>query len=155
MKRKKKSQRSNIKNASIKKHYNSKIRQEYLDADYLDKLDNKIKSCKLPDGTKVTELEYYALFMKEWNNAEVGKQSKAKKNKFHRTAKDVKSCTDRNNARNRDQYGRAKAMNAMQPLEHELLKNFMENKRQANPESIEDALIDIIDLSKERDDTTD
>jgi len=100
--------RKNVKHASLKKRYNSRIRQEYLDMDYIDQLDDTKKNCELPDGTMVTEMEYMSLFMKEWNNASIAEDSvkdktdeAAKENKFHRTSKEAKTCTDRNNERNR------------------------------------------------------
>lgn len=148
MKKEKKSIRSKIKNASLKKQYNSRIRQEYLDLDYIHKLNDTKKTCQLPDGTKVTELEYMAIFMKEWNSGGVGKQKEAKKNKLHRTAKDVKTCTDRTNARNRDQYGQAKAQNLVVKMEYETLKTHMEKAKAITENYVEDAMIEMLDQSK-------
>lgn len=146
---KRKPRRHSVKNPSLKKNYNSKIRQEYLDLDYVHKLDDKKKSCRLPDGTMVTELEYMAIFMKEWNSAGVGKQSEAENNKFHRTAKEVKECTDRNNHRNADEYGRAKAQGLVHKQDYETLKEFIEKTQPINPNSTEDSLIEFLDSAKE------
>jgi len=153
-KMKKKSRRSGVKNASLKKAYNSRIRQEYIDMDYIDKLDDTKKNCKLPDGTMVTELEYIAIFMKEWNSGGVGKQKEAKKNKFHRTAKEVKACTDRTNMRNRDQYGMAKAQNMVFKNDYEFLKEFIEKEKVVSSNYVEDALIDVLDQSEKPCDST-
>ena len=148
MKNEKKTRRSKIKNASLQKRYNSRIRQEYLDLDYLDQLNDKDKNCKLPDGTLVTELEYMSLFMKEWNNAGVAKQSEAQINKFHRTAKEAKDCTDRNNARNRDEYGIAKARNMVYKMENNELRELIEDRKKPAVNYVEDALFECLDNTK-------
>ena len=98
--KKKKPIRSKIKNASLNPNYNSKIRQEYLDYDYLNKLSED-------------ELKWLADFTKEWNNASVGSQKDAKNNRFHNTPEMVKDCTDRNNRRNRCAYGNTKAQKTL------------------------------------------
>lgn len=151
----KKTRRSQVKNASLKKQYNSRIRQEYLDLDYLDQLDDTVKNCQLPDGTMVTQLQYMSLFMKEWNNAGVGKQSEAHKNKFHRTKEDVKSCTDRNNARNRDEYGIAKARNLVYRMENNQLSELIEEKRKPGKNYTEDAMIELLDKTQYSSNTAD
>ena len=96
----------------------------------------------------VTELEYMEIFMKEWNNGEVGKQSTAKRNKLHRTAKKVKDCTDRTNQRNRDIYSIAKARNLVFQMDYESLKEFIEKEKVINTNYIEDNMIDILDEMK-------
>lgn len=154
-KKKAKNRRQNVPHASLKKEYNSKIRQEYIDLDYVDKLDNTKKNCKLPTGEMVTELEYMSLFMKEWNSGGVSKQSEAEKNKFHRTAEEVKTSTDRTNERNRDQYGLAKARNLMIKMDHGALNEIIEKERVINTNYVEDALIDYLDESKELNESTD
>lgn len=151
----KKNRRSLDKNASLKKAYNTRIRQEYIDLDYLDKLDDTKKNCKLPDGTKVTELEYMAIFMKEWNSGGVGKQKEAKKNRIHRTAKEVKSCTDRTNQRNRDQYGQAKAQNLVHKIEDDKIRDYIERNEVISTNYVENALVEYLDSSKKTDDSND
>lgn len=155
MKKKKINKRQSVPYASLKKEYNSRIRQEYSDLDYIDKLDNTKKNCELPDGTMVTELEFMDFFMKEWNNAEVGKQSEAKDNKLHRTVQEVKDCTDRNNARNRDIYGIAKARNLVHKVDSESLKEITENQRTITSNYTEDALIAYLDKCKKLGKSTD
>lgn len=150
MSEKRKTKRSSVKHASLIPRYNSRIRQEYLDLDYVDKLDNKAENCKLPDGRMVTELEYMSLFMKEWNNAGVGAQSKAEDNAFHRTAKDVKECTDRNNHRNNDEFGVARARNLLYRLNPKALENYIEEtENQVHYNYVEDAMIELLDSEKE------
>lgn len=143
--KKKKTIRSKDPHSSLNKRFNTRIRQEYIDMDYLHKLDDTKKIVKLPNGEMVTEKEYLSLFMNEWNNASVAKQSKSKKNKFHRTAKQAKTCTDRNNDRNRDQYGRAKAQNLMAEMDEETFRNIMEKEVKFTSNITEDALIDVLD----------
>lgn len=142
--KKQKPRRSRVPNASLKKGYNSKIRQEFIDQDYLHKLSEK-------------ELKFLDDFMSEWNNASVGKQSEAENNRFHKTAKEVKECTDRNNNRNNDVYGIAKARNLVSKQDYSALKDFIENKEPVNNNFVEDALIDFLDnaedLKKSTDDT--
>ena len=40
--------RDQVKHAALNPKYNSRIRQEYIDQDYLDDLDDTVKNCKLP-----------------------------------------------------------------------------------------------------------
>ena len=149
MKKKKKvSRRAKVKNPSLKKGYNSRIRQEYIDMDYISELDDTVKNCELPNGEMVTELEYISIFMKEWNSGGVSKQSEAKTNKIHRTAKEVKDCTDRTNSRNRDQYSIAKAQNRVHKMDNSVLSDFVDDSILTNVNHMEDALIDFIDHSK-------
>jgi hypothetical protein len=140
------------KHASLTKKNNSRIRQEYIDLDYVNELDDTVSNCELPNGDMVTEKEYMSLFMKEWNNAGVGKQEDAKDNVFHRTAKEVKDCTDRNNSRNRCTYSQFKAMGRVIHGENAVLHELNENSKMQASNSTEDALIDIIDgLNESRD----
>lgn len=147
-KKKRKPLRNQIKYPSLVRKYNSRIRQEYLDADYLDKLDDTIKNCKLPDGSMVTQLEYYALFMKEWNNAGVGSQKTPETNRLHRTAKEVKDCTDRNNKRNHDQYARAKKDGLVHKVDYETLKEWIEKTQAVNINLAEESMVEFIDAKK-------
>lgn len=146
--KKKKKQSTKLQDNYFRKQYNSKIRQEYTDLDYVHKLDNTIKNRRLPNGEMVTEFEWMKRFMKEWNNADVGKQSEARKNSFHRTAKAVKECTDRNNHRNQDQYGRAKAQGMMYNYHNEHLQEMMEKATEVSANNVEDALIEYLDQTK-------
>jgi hypothetical protein len=157
-KKPKKLRRDQVKHASLNPKYNSRIRREFLDLDYIDQLDDTIKNCPLPDGSMVTQMEYMSLFMAEWNNAEVGKQSEASNNVFHRTAAEVKDCTDRNNKRNADLFGnlRNKAYKENPKLlNYEALvnaegENSLENEmsKDINPASVEDAYIDFLEVKE-------
>ena len=153
MSEKRKTKRSKVKHAALIPRYNSRIRQEYMDMDYIHKLDDTKEVCELPDGRKVTEKEFMSLFMKEWNNAGVAKQSEAETNVFHRTVKEVKECTDRNNFRNRDVYGRAKAQNRMNKLTYEVLTELEINKDGVeNHNYVEDEMVDRLDSQEEAED---
>jgi len=147
--------RQNVPHASLQKRYNTRIRQEYIDQDYVEKLDDTVKNCTFPDGTPCTEMEYLSQFMKEWNNAGVKKQSEAKDNKFHRTAAEAKECTDRNNARNRDQLSIEKAKNMIHKQDYEVIQDWLEEKKEISTNYTEDALIAILDETKNLGSTTD
>lgn len=148
MKKKQKSKRSRVPHASLKKNYNSKIRQEYIDLDYIDKLDDTVKNCKLPNGKMVTQLEYMSIFMKEYNSGGVGKQSEAKKNAFHRTAQEVKDCTDRTNFRNRDQYGIAKATHGANGRIGLTELSDVDDETVISTNYTEDIMVELLDRSK-------
>lgn len=62
-----------------------------------------------------------------------------KNNRFHRTKKDKKACTDRNNARNRCMYGIARASNKI---------NNSETIDDGVADSSEDSMIALIDSKK-------
>lgn len=92
---KKKTARSQVKYPGLKKQYNSKLKQEYLDFDYIDKLN-----------------DYEKQWLSDWSDEHYGAKLDYKNlenNRFHKTPEDKKACTDRNNARNRCQYGIARA----------------------------------------------
>ena len=139
------SRRSKIKHASLVPRFNSRIRQEYVDIDYIDELDDTEKNIELPNGEMVTELEYMSRFMDEWNNAGVGPQSDPERNAFHRTKEDVKSCTDRNNKRNNDLQGQMKAQGKMMKQDYSQITNLLEDQDRTNLNETEDTLIEILD----------
>lgn len=79
-------------NPGLKKSKFSRIKQEYFDQDYIDKLSDKDKA-----------------WLSKFNDEYLGANLKDGGNKFHKTKRLKKDCFDRNNARNRDIYGDAKA----------------------------------------------
>lgn len=103
-----------------------KIRKDLFDQDYLDKLSNK-------------ELDWLDKFNREFNQADFESPGRP----HHRTKADRKICYDRNNARNRDSYSRAKARDALEGIDDAF------NKKIYNPE---DELIESIDSSVQSDD---
>jgi len=128
MRKKRKKENKNLK--TLQKKSTKLIRQEYLDYDYLDKLNQE-------------ELEWLADFNAEYLNANVGKQSEAKKNRFHTTPELVKDCTDRNNHRNACIYGKAKARNNL--IELDIYEQIEETENSSNTE---DCLIELLDYTK-------
>ena len=128
MQKRRKKENKNLK--TLQKKSTKLIRQEYLDYDYLDKLSQE-------------ELEWLADFNAEYLNANVGKQSEAKKNRFHTTPELVKDCTDRNNHRNACIYGRAKAHNNL--IELDIYEQIEETENSGNTE---DCLIELLDYTK-------
>lgn len=98
---KKKKPRSAVKNPGLNPNYNSKIKQEYLDYDYVSSLSAEEKAW-LNDFTE----EYYGAAL-DYKNLD---------NNLHNTPELKKDCTDRNNARNRCIYGIWKATNRLLPI---------------------------------------
>lgn len=130
-----KTKRSKEKYPALKKNVNSRVRQEYIDYDYLDKLSPEEKAW-LND------------FSEEYINASVGKQSEADQNRFHNTAELVKDCTDRNNARNRCIYGEVRnKVGNTKLLNYENSVNIIEQEysRDEQIQDVENAMIDKID----------
>lgn len=123
--------RSKVKHPGLKKQYNSKVKQEYLDQDYIGDLSNKEK-----DWLNDFNEEYYGANL-DFQNLE--------NNRFHKTKVDKKACTDRNNARNRCMYGFAKAggkLDSNQPVDISDKDNTTYESSSDNPEN---ALIELID----------
>lgn len=115
------------KDASLLPMYNPEIRQEYLDYDYLSKLSEE-------------EYEWLAAFTHEYNCAN---RNHEYKKIFKRNKEARKEHTDRNNQRNRDMYGKARAKRSLVHIQNDTLEP-LENAylEQRNPE---DALIQMID----------
>lgn len=90
----KKKSRSNVKHPYFVKHLNSRIKQEYLDIDYIDKLSEE-------------EKDFYNKFLGEYYAADLDFQDLEKN--MHNNKELKKDCTDRNNARNRCAYGISKS----------------------------------------------
>lgn len=153
---KKSTRRSKIKQASLKPRFNSRIRQEYIDIDYIDDLDDTEANVKLPSGEMVTEREYMHRFMREWNNASVPKQSEPNKADLHRSKEEIKDCTDRNNRRNNDLYGQMKAQGKMMKQDLFQITNVIDDMESFNRNETEDTLIEILstkDLNESDDNT--
>ena len=127
---KKKTKRSQVKHPSLEKHYNSRVRQEYLDADYLDQLS--------PD-----ELDWYARFMEEENNANFNHKGETLINDPEKR----KEIYNQNNARNRCLYGRAKAHGNMSKYDIKQIQDFIEEKRMPSKNDLEDAMVDYLDYT--------
>jgi hypothetical protein len=115
--------RNKVKHPGLKKQYNSRIKQEYLDCDYVNQLSEE-------------EKDFLSDFNEEYYGANLDYKD-LENNRFHKTQADKKACTDRNNARNRCLYGNVKASGRTVDV-------VVETKEEASA-NIEDALIDYID----------
>lgn len=113
--------------AGMYKQLHPRSRRDYIDADYVSTLSNEDKA-------------FYSKFIDEYYGATLASAKKKWrwKNDFHKTPKERKTCTDRNNAQNRDIFAIKK-----HELEEATLKKI--DKALNSPE---DALIEIIDILK-------
>lgn len=123
-----KKKRKRPKDSSLKSEYNSKIRQEYLDYDYLNKLSKE-------------EYEWLAAFTHEYNcaNLKHDYDKVFKRNKLAR-----KEHNDRNNSRNRDTYSQIRAQNRMIYLQGGA-PEFLDNVNEPDALNPEDSMIELID----------
>lgn len=121
--------RKRTKYPGLDKKVHPKVRQDYLDIDYADKLSDK-------------EKEWLSNFNEEYVGASFTHKGKS----LHRTKKARKDCYDRNNARNRDVFALAKANGRLEGI-NELTGEY--NKAvDLNPNTVEDAVIEVIDFKK-------
>lgn len=133
----KKVRRSKVKNAALKKPYTPRVRQEYLDYDYLDQLNDE-------------ELSWLNKFTDEWLNASFN-HDETDIQSYEKYGKD---SNDRNNARNRCLYGALK--NKDNKFQNKKLLNYdnivsdIENElsREMNPKHVEDAYIEFLDYQQ-------
>lgn len=132
----KKTRRSNIKHPMLEKRFNSRVKQEVLDMDYIHKLNNEEKTWL--DG-----------FLDEYVNAKFDQDG----SDFHSTPEARKECYDANNARNRCLYGRIRnKVGATKLINYDLVRNVVEEElsKEIDPSNIEDAIISFIDYMKEQ-----
>lgn len=133
-KKKKATRRSKVKYAALTPKYNSKIRQEYLDYDYIDKLSPE-------------EKDWLAAFNSEYANNDF-------KHGFdpviRKTKKNKKKSGDANNARNRCAYGISKATTLLNMVPQEQVNNFFGESRDMSKNETEDALIEYLNEKDKR-----
>lgn len=123
--KKKTSERSKQKHPNLKKQYNTKMRQDLLDQDYIHKLSDE-------------EKEWLDRFNKEYVNASFEKTGdRHSKNNLHKGDKKRKEIYKENNKRRNCVYNIAKATKTLGSLDDMLNKSENEN--------VEDALIEVID----------
>ncbi len=130
----KKTRRSKHKYPGLVKQYTNKIRREYLDQDYIEKLS--------PD-----EKQWLSNFNEEWLGANFDHEGEL----LHKTKEERREIYGRNNSRNRDLIGQMNAQNKL--LATDKIKEMLEKEelnQQVNPANIEDALVDLIDMKKGR-----
>jgi hypothetical protein len=127
--KKKKTPRRKVKYPALKKQYNSRIRQEYIDYDYIDQLGKK-------------ELDFLNRFTEEETNANFKHGGKL----INKTDKEKRACYNRNNSRNRDIYSIAKARGQVIDKEDWFVDFCVMNEDEYISE---DDLIDIIDKKRQ------
>lgn len=133
--RKGKKRRDQAKHPNLKKAFNPRVRQEYLDFDYLEQLSEK-------------ELDWLDKTMGEYYGASFDRQHPERNIQSYE--KYGKDCNDRNNARNRDLYGALK--NKDNKFSNKKLVNYdnmtgeIENElsRESDPNAIENAYIEFL-----------
>lgn len=131
--------RKKVKRPSLNKQYTSRVRQEYCDYDYLDKLSEE-------------ELDFLNDFNSEYYNASVGTQADAgKDNRFMKSAKEVKESQHTNNQRNRCIYGKAKAYKKLVNADNKEIDEIVDIEKDANYNYVEDNLIELIDSKNNKD----
>lgn len=156
---KKKTKRSKHKYPSLKRNLNSKVRQEYVDYDYVDGFKNYSTGETTIRPLNDEEKQFLEDFNNEYYNASVGRQcDEGKDNRFHKSKKLVKERQDANNERQRDLYGRIRQkVGITKFLNFEDAKDYVEtylNKDKSN-DDYEDALIDYLDNADDLENTTD
>lgn len=138
-KKKKKARRSEVKYPALDPRYMPKVRQEYADIDYVDKLSDE-PTIEMPDGSIISEKAWMNKFMDEELNASFKNDSRD----ITQDSENKKRIYGNNNARNRCMYGIAKASNLV--FDDSRPEN--DNKID-NPDLFEDAMIASIDEKKE------
>ncbi len=134
-----KKKRDQVKHPGLKKGYNSRVRQEYMDQDYVKDLTEEQKS-------------WLSDFNSEYYGADL--DFKNLKNNLHNTKKLKKDCTDRNNAQNRCAYGIAKAgnrindVNTFTEIQDAINIDLGPDDEIHSDPDIENALIEFIDSKK-------
>ncbi len=135
----KKNKRNQHKYPTLVREVNSRVRQEYMDYDYVN---------QLSDGEK----QWLDDFNKEYYCANVGRQAdEGKDNRFIKGRDQVKERTDANNKRNNDLYGNIRnKVGATKLLNYDdaigIIDDMSSNR---DPDQMEDALIEFLDSTKE------
>lgn len=137
--------RKKVRLQSLDRNYNTRVRWEALDADYLNKL-------------SPAELEYYAQFIDEYVGGAIAKNKDGtpKKGHIHNTKELAKSCYDANNRRNNDIISISKATNRLDSLnrtpdekENPDQVSTYEKSLTKNPNLTEEAIIAQIDSGEQ------
>ena len=146
-KKKKKTRRSKLKYPTLNLKYNTKVRQEYLDYDYIDSLSDE-------------EKQFLDDFNKEYYCATLGKQrDKGKNNRFVNSenytdvVKEMKEIQHQNYARTMDVYGNVrnkvgathiKRLNEVDPFSGNFITDSKKYRSNIDNNN-EDAIIELID----------
>lgn len=106
--------RSREKYPGLVKNLNTKVRQELIDHDYIDKLNHKEKE-----------------FLSNFNEEYVGANFNHKGRKLHRSAESRRQCYNRNNARNRDIHSISSVTGALVNMDF-----LLDKQAEFSPESL-------------------
>lgn len=126
---KEKKRRDKIKHPALNKKYSPKVRQEYIDYDYLDKLSPE-------------EKDWLNKFSEEYINARFN----GDETDIDQSAEGRKASYDRNNARNRCLYSQLKVRRMNDKLlNYDDVVNIIEETQEQAPKYIEDVYIAFMD----------
>lgn len=140
MPKEKKTRRSKIKHPGLTPRYNSKIRQEQIDYDYIHKLSD-------------AEKDWLNRFSEEY----IGANFQHPGDKVQETDEERRECYNRNNSRNRCVYSIAKAKGAILNYDYNDLIEIIESEQaeDTNSNYMEEALIEYLDGKNRVDQPTD
>lgn len=137
------SKRSKIKYPALRKEYNIKARQEFMDAEeFIDGVYDE-EGNELIRPLTDEEKEWYNQFYREYYNASLSNAE------YHTTPELRKDCYDRNNARNRCLYSRNLKLGMMDSLDVDEYNDYLENKVH-NFENYIYSMDDLVELKKRR-----
>jgi len=124
-----KTKRSKQKYPALVKKFNSRVRQEYTDFDYLSQLNDE-------------QLQFLNKFVEEEINVSFKKDG----TDFNKTDEERKAIYNKNNARNRCLYGRQRnRVGVTKMLNYEDSVDLIELEQENANDFIEDAMIDYMD----------
>lgn len=136
--KRKKTRRDNAEFPMFDPRFNSRIKREYLDYDYIDQL-SEDPTIEMPDGSLISEKEWFHRF----NENDLNARFKKDKNNDYDYDYNILNNDElrresyrRNNARNRCTWGRTKAQNLITDIES------IEYNLPEEIENVEDTLID-------------
>jgi len=125
-----KTRRSRVKYPGLVKGVNSKLRHEYMDEDYIDKLNDE-------------EKQWLSNFNEEWLSGNFSHKGEI----FHKTVQEKRDCYNRNNARNRDIQAIAKATGRI--VDYESAREMLEGLKYNNyTYSFEDFMVEYLDRKR-------
>lgn len=123
------------------KSKNSKVRQEFLDADYLHTLNKE-------------ELEFYNKFCKEYYNNNADKDESGEwsdENFFDRKNDAVRKELNRdNNTRNSDIFGSRRAIGQLMYLDNTVLESVIEAQQYTDANHFEDSIAELSEPEKKK-----
>lgn len=107
----KNNRRQNIRHPNLKKRYNLKVRQDYIDTHYINGVDSVTGEGKGLRPLNEEELDWLNKFYGEYVNASVNQKSH--EDQLHNTEELVKDCYNKNNARNRCVMNKVKKLDRL------------------------------------------